>query len=272
MNQTLEEIAQALFKSWFVDVDPVHTEAKCSSDEELETAACELGISKEILDLFPSEFEESELGMIPNGWEVNVMQDIISVKDGTHDSPKPKKEGYPLVTSKHIKNGEIELVSPNLISKEDYDKVNQRSRVEQFDILIGMIGTIGDLYFVSDKQINYAIKNVGLFKTSEVKELSEYIYYWLDTKYMRDYIINRLAGTTQKYISLTELRKLPIILPSHDILVEFKKLVELIMTKKKNNFNNTQTLQKTRDTLLPKLLSGELDVSEIEVYGIEDDA
>ena len=67
MNETLEAMAQALFKSWFVDFDPVHAKAKCQSDAELELAAKELGISKEILELFPSEFEESDMGMIPEG-------------------------------------------------------------------------------------------------------------------------------------------------------------------------------------------------------------
>mgnify|MGYP006394212415 FL=1 len=64
MNQTLEEMASAIFKSWFVDFDPVHAKANCTDEAELENIAKELGISKEILDLFPSEFEESELDAI----------------------------------------------------------------------------------------------------------------------------------------------------------------------------------------------------------------
>lgn len=265
MNQTLEEMAQAIFKSWFMDFDPVHAKMACGNEEALQQAAKELGISKEILKLFPNEFEESELGMIPKGWRAEMMKNIISVKDGTHDSPKPKDNGYPLVTSKHIKNGEIELTTPNLISQEDFDKVNQRSKVEQYDILIGMIGTIGDLYLVADKKIDYAIKNVGLFKTSEIEILSEYIYYWLDTSYMRNYIVSRLAGTTQKYISLTELRNVPVVLPTDEIIAQFRKVVGNILSIKNLNFNNTKELQKTRDTLLPKLLSGELDVSNINL-------
>jgi len=265
MNETLEAMAQAIFKSWFVDFDPVHAKAEAKSESDLDQAAKTLGISREILDLFPSKLVESEMGLIPEGWSIENMQNIISVKDGTHDSPKPKEKGYPLVTSKHIKNGEIELDTPKLISKEDFDKVNKRSKVEQYDILIGMIGTIGDLYLVSDDEVKYAIKNIGLFKTSEVEELSEYIYYWLDTPLMRNYIISRLAGTTQKYISLTELRKLPVLLPTDNITAKFRELVGSTLSMKRLNFDNSRELINTRDTLLPKLLSGELNVSVLEL-------
>ena len=265
MNQTLEEMAQTLFKSWFVNFDPVHVKAGCKTNDELEAVAKEFGITKEVLELFPSEFVESEMGMIPLGWEIKIMNEVISVRDGTHDSPKPKDEGYPLVTSKHIKNGELDLKTPKLISKEDFNKVNKRSIVEQHDILIGMIGTIGDLYLVSDTKVEYAIKNIGLFKVSEKKELSGFLYYWLDTERMRNYIRNRLAGTTQKYISLTELRKLPILSVGDAVIEKFNEILTPILEMKKLNFDNIEFLEETRDTLLPKFLSGELDVSQVEV-------
>jgi len=94
MNQTLEEMAQTLFKSWFVDFDPVHLKAKCTSEEELETGAKELGIAKEILELFPNKFVESEMGMIPLGWEVKTLNDVVDFQNGysfkskeLHDDP-----------------------------------------------------------------------------------------------------------------------------------------------------------------------------------------
>ena len=91
MNQTLEEMAQALFKSWFVDFAPVHAKAGCNSDEELEAAAKELGISKEVLELFPSEFVESEIGMIPLEWEVSSIEDEVSIYGGATPSTKEDK-------------------------------------------------------------------------------------------------------------------------------------------------------------------------------------
>ncbi|HAT8638804.1 TPA: restriction endonuclease subunit S [Legionella pneumophila] len=265
INQTLESIAQAIFKSWFVDFDPVHAKANAQSEDEYDAIAKELGISREILDLFPSEFEESELGLIPKGWKVKNIQNIISVKDGTHDSPKPKKIGFPLITSKHIKNGVIDLASPNLISEEDFNKVNKRSKVEKNDILIGMIGTVGDLYFVSNDEINFAIKNIGLFKTSENEFLSEYIFYWLKSNKIRDYILTRLAGTTQKYISLTELRKIPLLCPPKLIIFQFKVCSKNFFELKKCKNIESQAISEVRNRILPKLLSGEVEVSALNL-------
>ncbi len=76
-------------------------------------------------------------------WELKPLGQICDVRDGTHDSPKFVQDGFPLVTSKNIKNGTIILDDVNFISKEDYDKINQRSKVDKGDILMPMIGTIG---------------------------------------------------------------------------------------------------------------------------------
>jgi type I restriction enzyme S subunit len=270
MNQTLESIAQAMFKSWFVDFDPVHAKANAKNVDEYDAIAKELGISREILDLFPSEFEESELGLIPKGWRVEFMKNIISVKDGTHDSPRPKQQGFPLITSKHIKDGVIDLESPNLISEYDYIKVNKRSKVEKNDILIGMIGTVGDLYFVSNDNINFAIKNIGLFKTSENESLCEYIFCWLKSCKIKEHIATRLAGTTQKYISLTELRKIPLLLPPDSLTYQFKKLSKNVFKLIKFNSEESKVISEIRNLILPKLLSGEIDVSHLNLEPEDD--
>lgn len=93
------------------------------------------------------------------------MGQICDVRDGTHDSPKFVQDGFPLVTSKNIKNGTIILDDVNFISKEDYDKINQRSKVDKGDILMPMIGTIGNPAIV-DVEPTFAIKNVALIKFS----------------------------------------------------------------------------------------------------------
>lgn len=82
INQTLESIAQTIFKSWFVDFDPVHAKVNASSKDEYDVIAKELGISREILDLFPSEFEESELGLIPKGWSLSPFGNFLEKSIG----------------------------------------------------------------------------------------------------------------------------------------------------------------------------------------------
>jgi len=77
-------------------------------------------------------------------WKEYKLGEIADVRDGTHDSPKESNNGFPLVTSKNIKNGKIDLSNTYLISKSDYEFVNQRSKVDKWDILFSMIGTIGE--------------------------------------------------------------------------------------------------------------------------------
>lgn len=135
--------------------------------------------------------------------------DICDVRDGTHDSPKPKLSGHPLVTSKHIKNGLIDFCSANLISADDFESINKRSKVDKFDVLISMIGTVGELVFVG-KQPEYAIKNIGLIKTGGNELLGNYLYYYLKSPQAKNHLSSVLAGSTQKFIGLGELRKFPI--------------------------------------------------------------
>lgn len=239
MNKTLEEMAQSLFKRWFVDFE--------FPNEDGEPYKSSGG-----------EMVDSELGMIPKGWEVKKISELIEVKDGTHASPKVSKEGFPLVTSKHIKGDRIAIEDAKIISEKDYLEVNKRSKVDTGDILISMIGTVGLTYFVQEEEINFAIKNIGLFKTSQNKTLSEYFYLYLKSDNMKNYIEARLAGTTQKYISLGELRNIPVVLPNDSIIDKFKKVVGVLLDKRRLNIINNEELMITRDTLLPKLMNGEI--------------
>ena len=239
MNKTLEEMAQSIFKRWFVDFE--------FPNEDGEPYKSSGG-----------EMVDSELGMIPKGWEVKKISELIEVKDGTHASPKVSKEGFPLVTSKHIKGDRIAIEDAKIISEKDYLEVNKRSKVDTGDILISMIGTVGLTYFVQEEEINFAIKNIGLFKTSQNKTLSEYFYLYLKSDNMKNYIEARLAGTTQKYISLGELRNIPVVLPNDSIIDKFKKVVGVLLDKRRLNIINNEELMITRDTLLPKLMNGEI--------------
>ena len=242
INKNLEEMAQAIFKQWFVDFEFPDKEGKAYKSSG-------------------GEMLESKLGMIPKGWSIQDLNNIVDVKDGTHDSPKPKKEGYRLITSKHIKGNKILYDEANLISKEDYEKVNLRSKVDKNDILITMIGTVGNLIIVDKENIDFAIKNIGLIKSSQKEDFYEYLYLYLKSKKMTNHIISRLVGSTQKYISLKELRVIPVIVPSEDMKILFKKTIESIFIEIRIKLLENERLEKIRDTILPKLMSGEVRVS-----------
>jgi type I restriction enzyme S subunit len=125
-----------------------------------------------------------------------------------------------------------------------------------------MIGTIGLLYFVLDQDINFAIKNIGLFKASKNLDYAEYIFLFLSSDYGKTYFRTRLAGTTQSYLTLSSLREMHLIIPDKATLLGFKRIAKSLFEKFHANNQQTQTLTKTRDVLLPKLMSGKLRITE----------
>ncbi|WED21563.1 restriction endonuclease subunit S [Vibrio sp. JC009] len=252
-NQTLEDMAQAIFKSWFVDFDPVTAKMNGEQTE---------GMDKATASLFPEKLVESDLGLIPEGWEIKVTQDLFEVKDGTHDSPKKAEEGHYLVTSKHITKGKIDTSSAYLISDDDFEKVNLRSKVDTLDILLTMIGTVGEVVVVHDDPVEFAIKNVGLFKTSQRPDLVWLFFWHLQSYKMKHYLEVRMAGTTQQYLTLKTLRTIPVLLPPKELLDKFNGLMTPLMEKISENHNQNETLSGVRDTLLPKLLSGEIELAQ----------
>lgn len=144
-------------------------------------------------------------------WDGKVLGEICDVRDGTHDSPKYVSEGFPLITSKNLlENGEMDFDNVNYLSKDDYDKINERSKVDINDILFGMIGTIGNPVIV--KRDGFAIKNVALIKTKgELKQ--EYLIQLMKSDYIDKQFQKANAGGILKFIALGMIRKLNIPTP-----------------------------------------------------------
>lgn len=139
------------------------------------------------------------------------------ITDGTHDSPKPQQSGRKLITSKHLKGHYIDFDSANWISEADYLKVISRSAVEQWDILFSMIGTIGNIYLEKNPHVEYACKNMGIFKFSGNKENALWMYYYLKSPQAKAYIQTHLRGSTQAYVPLGGLREMPVPVPPQSV-------------------------------------------------------
>ena len=136
-----------------------------------------------------------------------------NVFDGTHDSPKFLDNGYLLVTSKNIANRELDLTDANFISEEDYNKINERSKVHQWDIFFSMIGTVGNVFLQTEKEVNYAIKNMGVF-SCENEDKAKWLYYYLQSPYFKKLMNSLLSGAVQKFVPLGFLRSIDI--PKYD--------------------------------------------------------
>ena len=141
-------------------------------------------------------------------WAQRKLKDLTDVRDGTHSSPKYVEAGHPFITSKNINNGSIDYRDIKYITDEDFDEINKRSKVDIHDILMGMIGTVGNLALI-DKKPNFAIKNIALIKDiGKIDYL--FLYNFLQSNYVSKELIQKLDGGTQKFISLNKVRDLNI--------------------------------------------------------------
>ncbi|NCB69262.1 MAG: restriction endonuclease subunit S [Bacteroidia bacterium] len=140
------------------------------------------------------------------------------ITDGTHDSPKQQEIGRYLITSKHIKGRTIDFDTAYFISDADFKKINERSQVEQWDVIVSMIGEYcGFSYIERDAEINYAVKNVGIFK-AETQIEAEWLYYYLSSPIGKQKLKQIKSGSSQPYLSLGGLRNLPILQPSNNTI------------------------------------------------------
>lgn len=181
-------------------------------------------------------------------WKEYKLGEVCDVRDGTHDSPKECSYGKPLVTSKNIKNGRIDLVNTYLISDKDYDSVNRRSKVDVWDVLFSMIGTVGECAIVKDT-VSFAIKNVGLFKTGGDELLAKWIYYYFQSNSAKAEIDAKIKGSTQQYIALGDLRSFPILFPSIEIQRYIIGILECIDDKIDLLHQENKTLEAMTEVL-----------------------
>ncbi len=164
--------------------------------------------------LFDKYYEKEDL-------ENTVLSTLIDVRDGTHDSPVFLPKGYPLVTSQNLSPFYINKNETNKISEEDYKKINERSLVETNDILMSMIGTVGNVSLVTDEKVTFAIKNVALLKTSINTTYRNWVLCFLKSHNFSKWLNETLTGSTQQYVSLGEIRKISLKIPTINELNKF---------------------------------------------------
>ena len=188
-------------------------------------------------------------------WNVEILDNICDVRDGTHYSPKYHKAGFPLITSKNITKGFIDFNETNLISEEDYNQVNKRSFVDDGDILLSMIGTVGIAVLV-EKKTDFAIKNVGLIKfTKSKKIINKYLLFVLQSDDFQKKIESKSSGSAQKFISLGLLRSLQIPLPPLEEQKQIASLFQAIEMAMEQVEGQEKNLYQLKHKLLKDLFS-----------------
>lgn len=260
-NQTLEAIAQAIFKSWFVNFDPVH-----AKQQGIECA----GIDKATADLFPNSFVESELGLIPKGWEVKAIGECLQVVDFVaNGSFAALKENVTLFREPNYALY-VRTTDYNSNFNGDFRFVDERAyRFLSKSFLVGdetIISNVGDVgtVFRAPKWLGYLMTLGSNAVALKNKEMPTYVYYFFKSNKGQHLIQSIITGSAQLKFNKTSLRSKSILIPSKSTLDCFENITSAITEKMDTNQNGIKLLQNIRDTLLPRLISGKLDLSNIE--------
>ena len=276
MNETLEAMAQALFKSWFVDFDPVIDNALAAGnaipDEFSERAEQRKGIEKknnaDIQSLFPDEFEfTEEMGWIPKGWASGTIAGISFVKGGYAFKSKDFTDtGFPVIKIKNINSNRTVNTSDVQFIPNEIAKKAESFWLKTGDLIMAMTGaTVGKFGLLVAENKKVYLLNQRVAKFSPISSVSDkiwFVYCFLNQKSTIDYIVNIAEGSAQPNISADSLMATQLVKPSDELINIFNETVDSNLNKMLMNREECLTLEKLRDTLLPKLMSGELRISD----------
>jgi len=255
MNRTLEDIARAIFKSWFVDFDPVRAKAAGQRPP---------GLKPEIAALFPDSFEDSELGEIPKGWSVRPIGDVVQVLGG--GTPSTKEPAYweggihPFCTPKDMAS----LTDPVLLQTERHLTDEGLVKVSSGQLPVGTVllssrAPIGYLA-VAETPVSVNQGIIAMVCDGELPNL--YVLHW--TKANMDRVHANANGSTFMEISKRNFRPITAVIPPPHVLRCFMQVVDPTHQRVVSSLKQIQHLADLRDSLLPKLISGEIVVAEAE--------
>jgi type I restriction enzyme S subunit len=254
INQTLEAMARAFFKAWFVDFDPVR--AKVEGRDP--------GLSQPLADLFPDSFEDSELGKIPKGWKVSSIGLAADVIDCLHSKkPERREAGMPLLQLANIRDdGLIDMEDSYFIDEADYYKWVSRMEALPGDCVITNVGRVGAVAQMPVGQKAALGRNMTGVRCKPSFPFPTVLIECLLSQAMREEIALKMdTGTILDALNVRNIPRLRFVRPrTCDILEYFERDVRPLRAQMERHLSESRTLAALRDALLPKLMSGELRV------------
>lgn len=256
-NATLEAIAQALFKSWFVDFDPVHARARGEQPA---------GLAPEVAALFPDSFEESELGMVPKGWGVQLIRDVVEgVYDGPHATPPESDVGPVFLGIKNLTGTALALSDVRHIADEDFIKWTKRVTPKAGDIVFSYEATLGFFALIPDEVKCCLGRRLALIRPMEIDGHGHFWFHqFVAAPFQRHLEKHTIQGATVNRIALKEFPGYPVLNPPSELKQAFEVRAAAIWHKIHFNQKQAKTLANLRDTLLPRLISGQLRLPDAE--------
>jgi type I restriction enzyme, S subunit len=276
MNATLEAMARALFQSWFVDFDPVRRNmdrTQRHGDTEVRSRSNDLRASVppcESFDpFFPGSFQDSELGPIPFDWEVSKLKDLTS-KIGSGATPRGGSEVYvdegpALIRSQNVYDHEFHWAGLARLTEKSASEL-KNVEVMKDDVLLNITGDSILRTCVVDRTVLPARVNQHVAIIRAIKGIPpRYLHLYLVQDSIKSLLIGMSAGATRHAITKGHLESTDVLKPSTQVLATFEKLTSPWFEQIHANRIQSRTLATLRDTLLPKLLSGELSVASLPV-------
>ena len=260
INATLESLARAIFKSWFVDFDPVRmkSEGRMVKSESSDSAPSPFTLPPSLFNLFPSSFQDSELGQIPKGWEVGTVRDLCErVENG--GTPKRKIDEYwepheiPWLTSGEVRQAFI-IGTENFISKEGLENSSAKLWPPNTTV-VALYGATAAFATLLGVEVSANQACCALIPNPE-----SVAFNLLTLQDSFDRLLQQARGSAQQNLSQSIVADLKTLVPPNQILEEFNRRVMPLFEQCIHNERESLTLSTLRDTLLPKLLSGELPV------------
>lgn len=250
MNETLEQMARALFKSWFIDFDPVRAKMEGRIPQ---------GMDAEKAALFPSRLVESELGMVPEGWEVAEIDSIAETIDCLHSKkPEQVEHGFQMLQLNNIRNdGLVDLTDCYLISEQDYSKWTSRMEATSGDCVITNVGRVGAVAKIPDDMRAALGRNMTGIRCRASFQYPTFLIECLLSSAMREEIARKVdTGTILDALNVKSIPRLRFIRSTNDIVDRFEMIVLPIRKTMEKNLSQSRTLASLRDTLLPQLMRG----------------
>lgn len=259
-NATLEAIAQAMFKSWFVDFDPVHAKQQGRAPEGMDAA---------IAALFPDSFEESELGLVPKGWKVGVLESCCSrVESG--GTPKRTTPDYWNGNISWLTSGEVR----NPIVFETKEKITELGIKESSAKIWPEGTTVVAMYGATAGEVCLLAKpttaNQACCGLIPRKYFRSFLFFCVRRE--RETLASKSSGSAQQNLNKGIVSAHRILIPSEITITAYENIVGLLLNRWIDNEQQAQTLATLRDTLLPRLISGQLRLPEAEAPLEEADA
>ena len=258
MNETLEAMSRALFKSWFIDFDPVRAKM----------AGRDPGLPQHLADLFPDRFVDSELGPIPEGWEVSKIGQIADVIDCLHSKkPERRAQGEPLLQLWNIRDdGLLDMADTYFIDDHDYEQWVSRMEAVAGDCVITNVGRVGAVAQVPVGLKAALGRNMTGLRCKVLSIFPTFLIECLLSQAMRNEISLKMdSGTILESLNVRNIPKLRFVAGTRKILSSFEQRVRPLRARMEQNLLESRTLVALRDTLLPKLISGEIRIRKADI-------